>query len=321
MQAAFREQNPCIITSRDGRRLRKETAYVFDFDPARTLIIFDEFANSLSLDTVDGRGTGDDRKNNIKRLLNFFPVLGEDDEGRMVELDAAQVLSIPRRLKSQEVVRHGFMSNFLFQNISNIFGAPTVVKTIVEKLTPAHEDSKKRDQEKLSHISDVSVDEDGEVEIPNEIIIGKTQGLFGEKHYEKMEQDLQPQLEQIAQNISTAGVQHSMQGLANTIKQKLNQDIIAPAADAYGVKKSTQHRLEKHVECEIDRKFEELQGDYEQKANVAKAEMERRQQEAESTAEFTAAETDFHATMEEAMQELVQSAQNFVQDKIGRAHV
>lgn len=62
MQAAFRAQNPCIITSRDGRRLRKETAYVFDFDPARTLIIFDEFANSLSLDTVDGRGTGDDRK-------------------------------------------------------------------------------------------------------------------------------------------------------------------------------------------------------------------------------------------------------------------
>ena len=107
-----------------------------------------------------------------------------------------------------------------------------------------------------------------------------------------------------------------MQGLANTIKQKLNQDIIAPAADAYGVKKSTQHRLEKHVEREIDRKFEELQGDYEQKANVAKAEMERRQQEAESTAEFTAAETDFHATMEEAMQELVQSAQNFVQDTI-----
>lgn len=316
MQAAFRAQNPCIITSRDGRRLRKETAYVFDFDPARTLIIFDEFANNLSLDTVDGRGTGDDRKNNIKRLLNFFPVLGEDDEGRMVELDAAQVLSIPRRLKSQEVVRHGFMSNFLFQNISNIFGAPTVVKTIVEKLTPAHEDPKKRDQENLSHISDVSVDEDGEVEIPNEIIIGKTRGLFGEKHYEKMEQDLQPQLEQIAQNISTAGVQHSMQGLANTIKQKLNQDIIAPAADAYGVKKSTQHRLEKHVEREIDRKFEELQGDYEQKANVAKAEMERRQQEAESTAEFTAAETDFHATMEEAMQELVQSAQNFVQDTI-----
>ena len=37
MQAAFRAQNPCIMT-RDGQRFRKETAYVFDFDPARTLI-------------------------------------------------------------------------------------------------------------------------------------------------------------------------------------------------------------------------------------------------------------------------------------------
>ena len=61
MQAAFRAQNPCILT-RDGQRFRKETAYVFDFDPARTLIIFDEFANNLSTDTVGGRGTSDDRK-------------------------------------------------------------------------------------------------------------------------------------------------------------------------------------------------------------------------------------------------------------------
>lgn len=115
MQAAFRAQNPCILT-KNGQRMRKETAYIFDFDPARTLIIFDEFANNLSPATANGKGTGDDRKANIRELLNFFPVLGEDEGGRMVELDAAQVLSIPRKLKSQEVVRHGFMSNFLFQN-------------------------------------------------------------------------------------------------------------------------------------------------------------------------------------------------------------
>ena len=107
MQAAFRAQNPCILT-RNGQRYRKETAYVFDFDPARTLIIFDEFANNLSPDMVAGRGTSEERRQNIKRLLNFFPVLGEDEEGRMVELDAAQVLSIPRKLKSVEVVRRGF---------------------------------------------------------------------------------------------------------------------------------------------------------------------------------------------------------------------
>ena len=46
MQAAFRAQNPCVLTV-DGQRLRKDTAYVFDFDPARTLMVYDEFANNL----------------------------------------------------------------------------------------------------------------------------------------------------------------------------------------------------------------------------------------------------------------------------------
>ena len=68
MQAAFRSQNPCLFKTSTGYA-RKENAYVFDFDPARTLIIFDEFANNLLKRTVDGRGTSDDRKENIKRLI------------------------------------------------------------------------------------------------------------------------------------------------------------------------------------------------------------------------------------------------------------
>jgi len=47
MQAAFRAQNPCLFTDKDGNSYRKENAYVFDFDPARTLTIFEQFANDL----------------------------------------------------------------------------------------------------------------------------------------------------------------------------------------------------------------------------------------------------------------------------------
>lgn len=316
MQAAFRAQNPCILTTKEGKRLRKETAYIFDFDPARTLIIFDEFANNLSVDTIDGKGTNDTRKDNIKRLLNFFPVLGEDSEGRMTELDATQVLSIPRKLKSQEVVRHGFMSNFLFKNIGNVFGAPGIVREIVEKLTPAYEDPKKKDQENLRHISEVTVNESGEVNISNEIVIGKTQDLFGQKQYEKIQQEIQPQIEQIYQENSNDGIKNSIQELASVVKEKLNQDVISPVADAYGVKKSTQRRMEKQIEQEIDKKFEELRGDYEQKANIAKVELERRQYEAETSGEYSAAEEDFQSTINEAMQELMQSAQEYVQNTI-----
>lgn len=312
MQAAFRAQNPCIVT-KDGQRFRKETAYVFDFDPARTLIIFDEFANNLSADTVGGRGTSDDRKENIKRLLNFFPVLGEDDEGRMTELDAAAVLSIPRRLKSQEVVRRGFMSNFLFQNISNVFGAPAIVREIVEKLTPAHEEGKKVNPQKLDGMDTVTVDENGEVEIPSEIVVGKTQGLFGAKVYETILRDAQEKVEAISQSKDIFSVGKQVQGLASTIKDSLKQKILAPAAEEYGIKKVEQGRLERQVEREIDHAFEKIQGDYEQQARIAQAELERKQKAAASVQEVQQAEAEFQADMDGAMKVFLDTVQEAVQ--------
>lgn len=86
MQAAFRAQNPCLFKVGTSFQ-RKENAYVFDFDPARTLTIFEQFANNLNPNTAKGGGTAEERKENVKELLNFFPVIGEDEQGELVELD------------------------------------------------------------------------------------------------------------------------------------------------------------------------------------------------------------------------------------------
>ena len=314
MQAAFRAQNPCIMT-RDGQRFRKETAYVFDFDPARTLIIFDEFANNLSADTVGGRGTSDGRKENIRRLLNFFPVLGEDSEGQMVELDAASVLFIPRRLKSQEVVRRGFMSNFLFQNISNIFGAPAVVREIVEKLTPAHEEGKKTDPKRLDGMETVTVDENGEVEIPNETIIGRTQDLFGPKIYD-VTPDIQSQVEAVAESGSIDTVDQRIRTLTETVKAHIKENVVAPTVEGYGMRKAAQNRLEKQVDQEIDRTFQKIQGDYEQQARIAQAELERKQQTAATVQEAEQAQTEYTAAMDSALKSFVETVQETVQQTV-----
>ena len=97
MQAAFRAQNPYKWIDRKGKCYKKDKAYVFDFAPERTLIIFDEFANNLSLDTVAGKGTVDKHKENIRELLNFFPVVAEDQLGKMTEIDATDVMTIPKK--------------------------------------------------------------------------------------------------------------------------------------------------------------------------------------------------------------------------------
>ena len=70
MQTAFRSQNPCMF-SNGSEFFRKKNAYIFDFDPARTLVIYEQFANDLSAETSDGRGDSDTHKNNVRTLLNF----------------------------------------------------------------------------------------------------------------------------------------------------------------------------------------------------------------------------------------------------------
>lgn len=179
MQAAFRAQNPCMFQN-GSSYTRKENAYVFDFDPARTLTIFEEFANDLSADTSNGGGDQEIRKENIRELLNFFPVIGEDEKGELIELDAEKVLSIPRKIRSVEVVRRGFMSNFLFRNISQVFGAPQAVIDIISRFEAV---DKKMGQVNVSPETKekLSLNEKGEVELSDEMVIGVTRDVFGDK--------------------------------------------------------------------------------------------------------------------------------------------
>lgn len=178
-QAAFRAQNPYEY-EKDGQLYRKENAYIFDFAPERTLILFDEFANNL---TPGHSETTRQRQDKIKTLLNFFPVIAEDDQGEMKELNAEEVLTIPRQIKAKEVIRQGFMSNLLFNNVVGIFGAPQELRGILEKIKP--EENKKHAKEtRPIDMNDPMLNDQGEVEIPNEIVINRTKGVFGEKIFQ-----------------------------------------------------------------------------------------------------------------------------------------
>lgn len=63
-QSAFRAQNPYEFVQ-DGKLYRKENAYIFDFAPERTLLLFDEFANNLS------SGSSKRMRNARRRLRNY----------------------------------------------------------------------------------------------------------------------------------------------------------------------------------------------------------------------------------------------------------
>lgn len=272
MQAAFRAQNPWKY-QKDGSCYVKENAYVFDFDPARTLVIFEEFANDLSANTSGGRGDSDSRKQNVRELLNFFPVIGEDDNGEMVELDAEKVLSIPRKIRSLEVVRRGFMSNFLFQNIGNIFNAPQAVIDIITNFQPVSEgelvDVSREEREQIT------VNSDGEVELNEDFVIGQTQDVFGDKIYSDITDVIETKTAEIVQSTPENEMIRKFQ---DTFKNELVNPIMETTTEKYG--SDFKPRDQKAVRKQLEQKTERIVTQEVSNYTIQKAEIESERREA-----------------------------------------
>jgi hypothetical protein len=267
MQAAFRAQNPCLFHDAQGNSYRKKNAYVFDFDPARTLTIFEQFANDLIPETSGYKGDFDQRKQHVRELLNFFPVYGEDDQGSMIELDAENVLTIPRHIHAKEVVERGFMSNFLFANISGIFGAPKEIIDIINGMQAIEEPAP---------LKPVDVDEDtagslnlndkGEVEIPKEQVIGTASELFGDKVYGDIDDKLADAVEDITKNVEMTKdpKKDELKELQEKFSKPVANTLMDSARQQYGrdLKKSTQNQLEKKIQETTNTVVSREYGDY-----------------------------------------------------------
>ena len=290
MQAAFRAQNPYSwngqVRDADGNlktmRFRKQNAYVFDFSPERTLDIVDEFANNLIRETSDGGGTEDDRKHNIRRLLNFLPVIGEDEDGVMVELSPDQVLTLPKRFKSREVVRRGFMSNLLFSNISRIFSSKHVLD-IVNKLKKTEEGKISGEKDKVNEeeFDDVDVDSEGNVNIDDGQVDENRKNIFGDKIYDEVTisddgepvdkkivsiimEDLEPNFEKLRDEYELTRAEQNRK--LNDTRKKVEQSAEHIKKELNSRKRELEYeleKLEKEVETEEDKEvLEELKGEY-----------------------------------------------------------
>lgn len=234
-QAAFRAQNPYTFTDEEGNLYRKENAYIFDFSPSRTLKLYDEFANNLN--PSPSRSSSE----RIQDLLNFFPVIGEDTSGKLVELSAEKVLSIPRLLESREVVNSKFQSNLLFRNISRVFKKEYL--EIIEKISSPKE--QKKSTVKEIDISDIDLDEDGNVFVPEETVkelVGEIFGekVFGDLEYIKKQEEynefkerlLKSQKEAIeAQNLSKKDKNYLLKVLEESIERTLKETLEAASEE------------------------------------------------------------------------------------------
>lgn len=314
MQAAFRAQNPCLFHDAQGNSYRKKNSYVFDFDPARTLTIFEQFANDLIPATPADKGNFDQRKQHVRELLNFFPVYGEDDQGAMVELDAESVLTIPRHIHAKAVVERGFMSNFLFANISGIFGAPKEIIDIINNMQ-AIEEPKKLDPVGVNENTskELNLNDDGEIEIPREQVVGVASDLFGEKVYGDV-------IEQLAQTVSDiteehAAIHDTKKDELGTLREKFSKPIadtlMETARQQYGkeLKKSTQNQLERQIKETTDTVVNREYGDYTIRDHQLKKEQDDKIAEAQksgaSMAEITQLDDEYTQRRLQSYKEMV----------------
>jgi len=308
MQAAFRAQNPCLFNDGKGQFLRKENAYVFDFDPARTLIIYESFANDLSSDTTNGHGDGETRKKHIRKLLNFFPVFGEDETGEMVELDAEKVLSIPRKIKSKEVVKRGFMSDYLFQNISNVFHAPQAVLDMITSFEPVKEPSKKAEVTTETE-DELNLDGNGEVNLDEGYVIGKSTDVFGDKIFGD---DLGDMTDLV---VADDKDEWNIERLKQAIQETTVKPIIAKAKESYGseMKPSDKNEIERTLTHKTDEIVKKEFGTYSITAKKIENEREKALNNLEDTGKT---EKEINKEFDKKQAEAATSLQEKLQDSI-----
>lgn len=308
MQAAFRAQNPWTY-KKDGKVYQKQNAYVFDFAPERTLIIYDEFANNLSRQTVNGGGTTDKREENIKQLLNFFPVIAEDNDGKMIELDANQVMTIPKSIKAQEVVKRGFMSNLLFQNISGIF-ASAGAREILEQLNPVAQGTyKPNPTDSPIDTQNVQVDQDGGVVVDPTITIATTKAHFGDKLYEEIKSKID--------NAIDSNRNDKYEEVVTELVEETLRPGLEDVAKDIGISKTATKGVIKEEKAKIARTIEIIAKNTEIKHNEAQVEYKRELAEAKENEEkITKAKKAFEEMTQKIDEEEKQSIEDNVVAKL-----
>jgi superfamily II DNA or RNA helicase len=236
MQAAFRAQNP-YKEMRNGALVSKKSAYLFDFAPTRVLEIYDEFANKLNPKT---ELTENEKEQNIKELLNFFPVISEDVYGEMIELDAEKVLTFPNALAASEIVKARFMTNLLFNDsLKGVFNFPKEVEDILNKM-PEEKNKRAQTTSTTLNLDDARKVNDNKTAKINE----NTEIILGEKIYKadtgKIVDDL---LELNKEYVSPDELLESFTGVAEPLIAKYKEVCKTTKAETTEATKQIQEKV------------------------------------------------------------------------------
>ena len=145
------------------------------------------------------------------------------------------------------------MSDFLFQNISNIFRAPAEVLDVLQKLEPYKAPSKELGVREDT-ADELDLNENGEVDIPQEQVIGLANSLFGEKVYSSIANELDDVIDTITVDEDGDSDDVFLDNLQSIFSDSIAKPLVEAANEKYGdeFRSSQQKKVERRIKADVD---------------------------------------------------------------------
>jgi hypothetical protein len=212
------------------------------------------------------------------------------------------------------------MSNYLFQNISGIFGAPQEVIDIISQFTPVEEPKAKDIAITPETKEELNINtETGEVEIPEEAVIGTAANLFGEKIYGEVDRGtFDEQIEEAFNKATTTSAESTRSAFdefKDRFKAETVKEIVEVAKEKYedNIRKSDARSLESGLSNQFDRAAEKVYTNYQIEERLAE---NSRLEELRSRFETGKTEAEINAEYERKRQEMQEELKDRLSDTV-----
>lgn len=179
-------------------------------------------------------------------------------------------------------------------------------------MATAKEEKGKRSQNAIEGAEDVAVNDQGEVEIPKERVIGKSKDLFGDKVYSDMGQ----QVADAVTNTDQTDFKSAAKEIAKQLNDSVGKEVVNRVSDDYGLSKTETKRYQKQVEKDTEQAFHQLADELDDKKKLAEVDYKQKQEVAQSEAELHEAKREYEAKSEAILQEFAEKARQQVQKTV-----
>ncbi len=204
------------------------------------------------------------------------------------------------------------MSDFLFQNISNVFHAPMEVIEMIQSFTAVQEPKRGVEINKNTE-EELSLNKDGDISLQDSYIIGKSTEIFGKKIFEDVPNKLKGAINSI-QLQEKEPEEDTLERLKDIFHKEAVSPVIDTALNEYGsvLRKMDKKRIENKLKNDSGRIIDTIYSDYAIKENILEKEHKESLEACQTEEEITAVNQYYKEKQERAIETFKDNLSNSI---------